>query len=100
MDDQALVAIEIEDILVARGFEVVSVSTRKNLDLALQNGRYAVIVTDTDLVTFDEIQGWPSEQIIICSGKQLSTLQDEFPGIAIVPKPFETKHFLDLLPTI
>ncbi len=98
VDDQPLVAIEIEDILIERGFEVISVSTRAHLDSALASGPYAVIVTDTDLASFDEMKQWDAGKVIICSGKPLDSLHAEFPGMAIVTKPFTDSDLAALLP--
>lgn len=98
VDDQPLVVIEIEDILVERGFEVVSVSTRAHLERALEAGPYAVIVTDTDLATLDEIEGWRAGKVIICSGKPRGTLEADYPGLAIVEKPFTAADLISLLP--
>ena len=98
VDDQPLVVIEIEDILMERGFEVISVSTRAHLEQALAAGPYAVIVTDTDLATLEEIQTWEAGKVILCSGKPRASLEAEYPGLAIVEKPFMASDLVALLP--
>ncbi len=98
IDDQAMVALEIEDILSEHGFEVISVNTRAVLDQALATGPFAVIITDTDLAAFDEMRSWDAASIIICSGRSRDVLEEEFPGMPIVGKPFVAEDLLSLLP--
>ncbi len=98
VDDQAMVAIEIEDILAQAGFEVVGVSSRANLEIALANGPYAVIVTDTDLAGHEEMKNWPAAKVVICSGKMRDELEAAYPGMPIVGKPFVAEDLLSLLP--
>ena len=98
VDDQPLVAIEIEDILVERGFEVVSVSNRQHLEHALAAGPYTVIITDTDLATYDEMRTWEAGAVIVCSGRPLDVLQEQFPGMTVVSKPFTANDLATVLP--
>ena len=88
IDDEALVACLVEDVLSARGYEVTVVNTRSQLEEKLQLDRFALAVSDTDLASFDEMQSWNIDRIVICSGQSEAVLAAEFPNMCHVSKPF------------
>ena len=97
IDDEALLTFLVEDVLRARGYDVTVVNTRKQLQERLAEDRYALAVTDTGLASFEEMQSWQVDRIVICSGKSPSTLEREFPRIPYVTKPFAEEDLVTVI---
>jgi len=88
IDDEALVAVLIEEFLHDLGYDVTVVNSRAQLDKALQQGWYDLAVTDTDLASFDDMKTWQVDRIVLCSGKPKDHLEQAFPQMPYVTKPF------------
>lgn len=92
-DDEGLVSMMIEDILLSRGYEVTVVNTRDQLEDAVRQDGWTLAVADTDLATYDEMQQWNVEQIVLCTGRTADAIAEEFPGMPFVSKPCNAEDF-------
>lgn len=97
IDDEALVSVLIEDILRARGYEVTVVNTRSQLLEATAHHHFALAVSDTDLASPAEMRAWNVDHLVICSGKPRVALEEEFPGLPYILKPFSERDFDEVL---
>jgi CheY-like chemotaxis protein len=88
IDDEALVSVLIEELLRDLGYEVTVVNSRAQLEGALGHGRYDLAVSDTDLASFEDMQTWKVDRIVLCSGKPRDYLAAAFPKMRYVTKPF------------
>jgi len=92
-DDEGLVSMLIEDILASRGYAVTVVNTRAQLEQALKQDCWTLAVADTNLASFDEMQAWPVDRIVLCSGNPQDYLAEHFPHMPFVSKPCAAEDF-------
>lgn len=92
-DDEGLVSMLIEDILTARGYQVTVANTRAQLESALKLDCWTLAVADTGLATFEEMQSWQVDRIILCTGKPKDYVEEFFPHIPYVAKPCGAEDF-------
>ena len=97
IDDEGMVSMLIEDILADRGYDVTVVNTRAQLQEALKLDCWTLAVTDTDLATFDEMQHWNVDRVVLCTGKTEAVIREEFPFMPFVLKPCCAEDFDKIL---
>ena len=83
----------IEDILTARGYAVTVANNRAQLDEALQLDCWTLAITDTGFATFEEMQRWNVDRIILCTGMPKADLADMFPHMPYIEKPCSAADF-------
>jgi len=94
VDDEVLVAALVEEVLGEHGFDVTVVNARSDLNAVLDGASWDLIVSDTDFASPENMLRWPTERLVVCSGKPIADLERAFPGVRLVPKPFSDDELL------
>lgn len=105
VDDEYLIASMIEDILVRQGANVLT-ATRPDEVRAHLDERHV----DFALIDY-QMRAAPSEEVwtalkekhipfAFCTGSLATEMQDRFPGITIIPKPFTEETILETAGTL
>lgn len=87
IDDEGLVSIMIEDILTRRGYAVTVVNRRNHLEQIVHVDGWSLVVSDTDLATYEEMTTWNARKIVLCSCRTHADLTEAFPGMSYITKP-------------
>jgi len=105
VDDEYLIASMIEEILTRRGANVLTATRPDEAHAHLAERR-----VDFALIDY-QMRAAPSEEIwtalreknipfAFCTGSLATEMQDRFPGIMIVPKPFSEEAIIEVAATL
>jgi DNA-binding response OmpR family regulator len=106
IEDEPMIALDLEDVLTSEGFDVVGVATRLDKALAMvEHTMFDVAILDANLngLSSDPVATAltaRSMPFIVLSGYSLKQKQAMFPGAHFIQKPCKPDQLVTVLNTI
>jgi len=97
VNDEALVALFIEDVLRDQCYDVTIATSRNKLHETMLPGRYDLIVADADFASAEEVRGWATDRIVLCIAEAPADIEREHPCMSYLAKPFTEDDLLRAL---